>query len=218
MLKFFIFFVLNVYSLETFAMCSGRSGEHLLVARFPNCEKLIEESRRIEDLEVAIRNICGDGCYNAFDDEVVSGCNKRFEMEYNKFLPNFLEIAKNYGCSDTGSYTQDSNSKGVSPNLSCKWLARSTVNLTCGGRRSSKNLCEGGGKNICVGEVICSSKFIYKGKTANPGAYAASCLTDQNCDEVEMATCLENNNTAVPEPSGYHPNLQPKINEVKGVN
>ena len=178
------------------ARCTGGSADHLLEARFSNCSdgKFIEKVREINKYNSKITRICMKGCYSTifFNTSLKPECDKQYKYVLNQF-PEIINLARQSGCQDSGSYNKQSVS---SANSSCSWLIKTETGLTCAGSSVSNNICRvGSDAFICNGEVLCTSSFEFNGKILPSGIYNTTCLSKSGtCENIEQ--CFKDSNTS----------------------
>lgn len=194
---------LMVFHFEsTYARCNGHYADHLLEKRFTGCVGDIKEvvhnwdaSSNNYALSNAVRRVCMNGCYSfVIDNDLESECNKQYAAALSMF--KLESVATSAGCQDRGSYSNTSaaSNSNVSADVSCKWEARATLDLTCGGGSRNTSIC-GQGRAICSGVVLCAQPFRIVKENYSAAQYTVSCLTETGkCEGISIAKCMSDNN------------------------
>jgi hypothetical protein len=188
---------------EAHARCDYLAGSYLLHERFAGCDINSLSESLPRDSRDEISRICMSGCYLAnLNQDKRRQCDPLFASAYDRAQVG--QAAQRARCRDRGSWSQAAPSSTPStaaterntPENSCEWISRSTVDMTCNGSGRNTNLCGAGGRSVCVGFVSCRQPFRLADDTIPAGTYSASCLTTSGyCERVSMSECFSDRHT-----------------------
>jgi len=218
----FLLLTLSVllFATSAYARCNANYADHLLNQRYQNCSgtSFFEDVKSIDGYYNAVAGVCADGCYSAmFNQALIPECDRKYLNAIADFSSQISNKAAQNGCTDTGPVSINEAQPSRSIDDNCTWLARTSVELKCGGGAIGQNVCGVGGKMICTGEIVCASESDFSGAKLPAGVHGLSCLsTGSDCSQVAISTCASDVHTNQPfDTTFYNRSLAPTVDRVR---
>lgn len=169
--------------------------EAWLKLRFNSCDPIIEAVEQQNRLTIGAARIgyCSDADLQKTNDEKTIKCLKRLSADLEHSLKDPNKARTLEGCKDKSTYTEfmQGDSSVLKP---IDKVYSASVSCTPSDSNEKFRLYSSNGKNVCVREYKCSSKFRF-GDSAplEPGNYVFRCLSQNSvqsdCDKMNFYEC-----------------------------
>jgi hypothetical protein len=165
-------------------------------ARFTNCDSTFVDVINIKNvmaLNTARKNACAEANFKDFADAKTLACFKTLNPTLQIFLNQSSIKLSDYGCKENPKFAD--YLKGDSKAIKApETVYSASVSCTPADSKVGFKLFNSQGKNVCIREYKCTSKFRFgQSEPLDPAHYVFRCLSQNSvqsdCDQMNFHKC-----------------------------